>query len=257
VARIDELRAQVQLQVEQQRLTGARADFARQKLGLGRLIGLAPGQDFTLTDTVPFVPLESITVDDALRRAMQNRADLLTAESQVRAAELAHGAAKAEYLPSLGVTADFGFLGQRINNTAATYSVVGGLRIPIFQGGRIRGDILQADAALQQRKAELEDVRGRIDYEVRTSFLDVQAAADQVAVAQSNVGLARETLTQAEDRFRAGVADTVEVVQAQERVAMANEDYIAALYSHNVAKASLARSMGLAEETLKQYLRGK
>jgi outer membrane protein TolC len=257
VARIDELRAQVQLQVEQQRLTASRADFARQKLSLGRLIGLAPGQDFALSDTVPFVPLEAITLEDAIKRAMQNRADLQTAESQVRAAELARSAARAEYLPSLGITGDYGFLGQRFNNTAATYSLVGGLRIPIFQGGRIRGEIEQADAALQQRKAELADLRGRVDYDVRTSLLDVQSAADQVTVARSNVGLATETLTQARDRFAAGVADTVEVVQAQERLATANEDYISALYSHNVAKAELARSMGLAEETLKQYLKGK
>lgn len=257
VARIDELRAQVQFQVEQQRLTLSRADFLRQKLSLARLIGLPPGQDFSLTDTVPFVPLESITVEDALKRAMQNRADLQTAESQVRAANLARSAARAEYLPSLGITGDYGFLGPRLNNTAATYSFVGALRIPIFQGGRIRGEIEQADAALQQRKAELEDLRGRVDYEIRTSFLDVQSAADQLTVARSNVELATETLTQSRDRFAAGVADTVEVVQAQERLATANEDYISALYSHNVAKAALARSMGLAEETLKQYLKGK
>jgi outer membrane protein TolC len=257
VARIDELRAQVQLQIEQQRLTSSRADFARQKLGLARLIGLPPGQDFSLSDTIPFVPLEAITVEDALKRAMTNRADLQTAESQVRAADLARSAARAEYLPSLAVTADFGILGPRFNDTAATYSVVGALHIPIFQGGRVRGDIEQADAALQQRRAELAGLRGRVDYEVRTSFIDVQAAADQVAAARSNVGLATETLTHAQDRFRAGVADTVEVVQAQERVATANEDYIIALYSHNVAKAALARAMGLAEETLKQYLRGK
>lgn len=257
VARIDELRAQVQLQVEQQRLTASRADAARQKLSLARVIGLAPGQDFVLSDTVPFVPLEAITVEQAINNAMQHRADLQTAQSQVRAAELARKAATAEYFPSLGLTADYGFLGKRPSDTAATYSVVGGLRIPIFQGGRIRGEILQADAALQQRRAELEDLKGRVDFEVRTSFLDVQSAADQLTVARSNVGLATETLQQAQDRFRAGVADTVEVVQAQERLATANEDYISSLYSHNVAKASLARSMGLAEERLKQYLRGR
>ena len=105
----------------------------------------------------------------------------------------------------------------------------------------------RADAALQQRHAEYEDLRGRVDADVRQAFLDLTAAASQVGVAQSNRELAQETLAQSRDRFTAGVADTVEVVQAQEQVAGAEQDYISSLYAHNLAKASLARAMGQAD----------
>jgi outer membrane protein TolC len=118
----------------------------------------------------------------------------------------------------------------------------------------VRGDIEQADAALQQRRSEYEDLRGRVDADVREAFLDLTAAASQVTVAQSNRELAQDTLTQARDRFAAGVADTIEVVQAQESVAAAEQDYISSLYAHNLAKASLARAMGQAEQGIQQLL---
>src|SRR3954462_5352467 len=109
-----------------------------------------------------------------------------------------------------------------------------------FRGGGGGGGARQApDAALEQRRAELEDLRARVDADIRTAFLDLTSAASQVAVADSNRRLGQETLTQARDRFAAGVADTVEVVQAQESVAVAEEDYIAALYAHNLAKATI------------------
>jgi outer membrane protein TolC len=128
------------------------------------------------------------------------------------------------------------------------------VKYPIWQGGRSRGDEQQADAALEQRRAEYQDLRGRIDADVRSAFLDLNSAANQVKVAESNRVLASDTLTQARDRFAAGVADTIEVVQAQESVAAAEQDYIGSLYAHNLAKASLARAMGQADEGIKQFL---
>jgi outer membrane protein TolC len=133
--------------------------------------------------------------------------------------------------------------------------VTGTVRMPIFEGGRIEGDIVQADAALSQRRSEYLDLRSRIDAEVRTAFLDLTSAASQVGVAQSNRGLAQQTLTQSRDRFAAGVTDTLEVVQAQETVAAAEQDYISALYAHNVAKATLARVLGQADQNIRQFLR--
>jgi outer membrane protein TolC len=127
----------------------------------------------------------------------------------------------------------------------------------IFDSGRIRADIEQADALLQQRKAEEADLRQRIDQDVRNALLDLQTAADQVEVARSSVELARETLTQAQDRFAAGVADNIEVLQAQNAVANAAETFISSVFAHNLAKVSLARSMGLADVGVRQYLGGK
>jgi outer membrane protein TolC len=189
-----------------------------------------------------------------LIRASANRADLKAAESQVRAAELVRQAANAERYPTLEVSGDYGVIGSSPASSHGTFAVTGGVRFPVFQGGRVQADIEQAQAALEQRRAEYQDVKGRIDAEVRLAFLDLASAASQVTVAQSNRDLAGETLQQARDRFAAGVADTVEVVQAQEAVAAAEQDYIAALYAHNLAKASLARAMGQADQSIRQFL---
>jgi outer membrane protein TolC len=254
VPRIDVTRSQVELQTEQQRLTALENDFAKQKLYLGRLIGLPPGQEFSISDVVPFAPVTNLAIDQALLRAYANRSDLKAADSQVRAAELAKQAASAERLPSVHLGGDYGVIGPSPQNSHGTFGVTGSVRFPVFQGGRVRGDIDQADAVLAQRKAELQDLRGRIDTEIRAAYLDMHSAESQVKVAESNRGLAQETLTQARDRFAAGVADTLEVVQAQQAVAAAEQDYIASLYSHNLAKASLARAMGQADQNIKQFL---
>jgi outer membrane protein TolC len=254
VPRIDVTRSQVELQTGQQRLIALENDFGKQRLYLGRLIGLPPGQEYSIADAVPFSPVANLAIDQALLRAYANRSDLKAADSQVHAAELAKQAALAERLPSVHLSGDYGVIGPSPQNAHGTFGVTGSVRFPIFQGGRVRGDIEQADAVLQQRRAELQDLRGRIDAEIRAAFLDLQSAESQVKVAESNRGLAQETLTQARDRFAAGVADTLEVVQAQQAVAAAEQDYIASLYSHNLAKASLARAMGQADQNISQFL---
>ena len=254
---IDVTRTRVELQMQQQRLTAVANDLAKLKIALGRIIGLPPGQEFSLSDNVPYAPLTSITLSQALDRAYANRADLKASQSQVRAAELVRKAAVAEHYPTVEFNADYGVIGTSpVNNVGSTYSVTGALRVPIFEGGRIGGDIAQADAALAQRRAELQDLRARIDAEVRTAMLDLAATAAQVTVADSNRGLAAETLTQSRDRFSAGVTDTLEVVQAEETVAAAAQDYISSLYAHNVAKATLARAMGQAGTNMRQFLAG-
>jgi outer membrane protein TolC len=131
------------------------------------------------------------------------------------------------------------------------------LKIPIFQGGKARGDIIQADAALKQRQAELDNLRGQIEYDLRTAFLDVQTATDEINVATSSLDLAHQQLQQSQDRFAAGVADNLELVQAQQAVAVADENYISSLYAHNFAKLSLVRAVGVAETAVMNFLGGK
>jgi outer membrane protein TolC len=173
----------------------------------------------------------------------------------VRAAELARRAAVAENYPSLSMDTNYGAIGAPNWGTShGTFNFAVALNIPIYQGARVKADRLQADAALEQRKAELADLGGRMDEEVRTAFFNLTSSSELVTVAKSNVDLANQTLTQAQDRFRAGVADNLEVVQAQESVASANQSYIAGSYSFNVAKLSLALATGVPEETALQYL---
>ena len=255
-ARIDANRAQVQLQTEQQRLRSLRADFDTQKLRLARLIGLPLGQVFEPADAYGFAPVTEYTVETALGIAMQNRTDLQAAGAGVKAAEEGLKAAKAERLPTLRISADVGAAGLTPSHqSSGVFSVAGTLNVPLYEGGRIKGDEEQAQAALRQRKAEFDDLRGQVDEDVRQAFIDLDSAADQVVVAQSNEDLAHETLRQSTDRFTSGVADTVELVQAEQAVVQADNDWINAVFEHNLAKAALARAMGNAERTLPQLLR--
>jgi outer membrane protein TolC len=254
---IDSLRARVEFQSQQQQLIVARNNYAKQKLNLARIIGLPPGQEFILTDQVPYAPLAQMTVEEALRRAYASRSDYQAAAQTVRGAEYFRNAATAEHYPSLGLAGDYGDAGIRPGSSHGVFQVGATLEIPIFAGGRSHADALQAEASLRQSRQQLDNLRAQIDYEVRTSLLDLAAAADQVEVARSSVDLSNQTLNQARDRFAAGVADNLEVIQAQEAVAMTNEDYISSLYAHNVAKISLARAIGFAEEGVREYLQSK
>ena len=256
VAGIEVLRAEVQLGAERQRATAAQNDFEKTKLQLARVVGLAPGQTFSLDEGIPFVPFPQLALDDALQRAYAQRPDYLAAQQRLSAAEASRKAAVSEFLPSVRVNADYGRIGLTAGDAEATYSVSGALNIPIFNGGRSRGHLLQADADLRQRKAELDDLKSAIDFDVRSAFFDLKASTEQLEVATRSRELAAQQLTQARDRFAAGVASNLEVVQAQEAVAASSEQYIGALYSANVAKAVLARDLGEAEDMARQVLGG-
>jgi outer membrane protein TolC len=256
-ARIDQLRADVELQTQQQRLIAAQDQSAKDALSLARTIGLPPGQEFTLTDSAPYKPLQGVTLEKALQDAYANRPDYLSAQLQVQSAELSRKAAAAENYPSISSQVDYGDIGPNFANSHGTFTAAASLNIPIFQGTRVRGDKFEADATLQQRRAEMEDLRGRIDQDVRSAFLDLTSAAELVNVASHNKDLARETLSEAQDRFAAGVTDNIEVVQAQESVSAADQAYISSLYTFNIAKVQLARAVGIAEQVVNAYLGGQ
>ena len=251
---IDTLRAQVELQTRQQELIAARNDYAKQRLSLARIIGLAAGQQFDLVEKAPYQTLTPQPVDEYLQRAYASRGDYQAAQAQLRAAELARRGASAGRYPTVDLSANVGDIGVNPASSNGTWQVNGGVNIPIFQGGKVHGDVLEAESQLKQARSQLSDVRGRIDYEVRASLLDLNSAAEQVEVARSSVDLAEQALTQSRDRFTAGVTDNLEVVQAQESVAAAHESFIQSLYAHNLAKVELARAIGDAENGVKQYL---
>ena len=254
---IDELRAQVELKTQQQVLIAQQNQFDKDKLVLARVIGLPVGQGFNLADTIPYQALDGIAPDDALHRALETRADYQSGLIQIRAAEISMEAVRAQRYPTLGLAANYGDIGSSFANSHGTFAVTGSLKFNIWDSGKIRADQEQADAALKQKRDELADLQGKIDFQIRTALLDLKTAADQVAVARDNLDLANQTLTQARDRFAAGVADNIEVVQAQDSVASANQSLISGIYMHNLAKVSLARAMGATETNLKQYIGGK
>jgi outer membrane protein TolC len=245
------------LQTRQQQLIQARSDFAKQLLSLARTIGLPPGQQFLLTDKAPYQTLTPLPLEVYLQRAYSVRSDYQAALAQVHSAELSRRAAAAGRYPSLDVDANYGDIGVTPAHSNGTWQVNGSLNIPIFAGNKVHSDVLEAEAQLKQARSQLGDLRGRIDYEVRAALLDLDAAAQQVEVARSAVDLAEQALAQSQDRFTAGVADNLEVVQAQESVASAHESYIQSLYSHNLSKIELARATGDAEQGVKRYLKGE
>jgi outer membrane protein TolC len=256
-AAIDVLRARVQLEQEQQQLIAQENQVAKDKLALGRVIGLPPGQQFAIAETEPYSPLAAMSPDQALHTAYEQRADFQSAKTTVHAAEDSVSAARAERYPNVGVAADYGDIGTTPNSSHGTVTFQAFARVNIFDGGRISAGIIQARAALKQRQDELADLSGRIDYQVRAALLDIQSAADLVTVARSNLDLANQTLTQAQDRFASGVADTIEVVQAQGSVAVANDNLIAALYAHNLAKVELARALGSTGQQIQKFMEVK
>jgi outer membrane protein TolC len=254
---IDELRSQVELKTQQQQLLALQNQMAKDKLSLARAIGLPSGQRFEITDKAPYKPLDGLSPSEGLQRAYTSRADYQSAQAQVKAAELARQSVSSEWLPRASVSANYDLVGTTFADSHGTFGVTGSVKMNIFDGGKRKADMLQADSTLKQRKEELANLQGQIDQEVRAALLDLNSAAEQVAVAQDNVGLANETLTQARDRFAAGVTDNIEVVQAQESVSNAQQNLISSIYAHNLAKVALARAMGATEANLKTFMGGK
>ena len=255
--RIDVTRTEVQLHTEQYNLSVARNNFAVAKLSLGRAIGLPLGQVFEIADPLPYADLDPPTVEDALKMAYNSRSDFRSALNSAKSAEQALSAAKGQRYPVVAVNGDYGDQGPTFGQSHGIFSFQAGVNLPIFTGGRIKGDITQAEAALRQRKAEAENIRGQIDYDVRTAFLNLNAAKEQVDVAHQNVDLANDNVARSKERFAAGVTDSVEVVQSEQSLASANDQYITSLYSHNLAKLALARALGVARTSFSQYLGGR
>jgi len=255
--RIDATRTAVQLHTEEYNLTTARKNFAVAKLALGRAIGLPLGQEFELADTLPYSDITPMSVDDALQIAFKSRSDLRSALDSQKSAAQTLSAAKGERYPTVTVNGSYGDIGPTFGNSHGDFTFQAGIRVPLFTGGRIKGDITQADAELRQKKAEAENIRGQIDQDIRTALLNLNAAKEQVEVAKQNVELANESLARSKDRFTSGVTDSVEVVQAEQALASANDQYITSLYNHNFAKLSLARALGVARSGYNQYLGGK
>jgi outer membrane protein TolC len=254
---IDELRSQVELKTQQQLLLSLQNQVAKDKLTLARAIGLPSGQAFEIADKAPYKPLEGLTPNEALQKAYATRADYQSGLAQVRAAELAHRSVSDEWLPTATINSSYDLVGPTFASSHGTFELTGTIRMNIFDGGKRKADILEADTTVKQRRQDLANLQGQIDQEVRSALLDLNSAADQVAVAQSNIELANQTLTQARDRFAAGVTDNIEVVQAQESVSNAQQNLISSVYAHNLAKVALARALGATEANLKTFMGGK
>jgi outer membrane protein TolC len=256
-ALINAQRNLVQLQAEQQRLSSDQADLAKQKLALARLIGLPMAVELTLQEKLTPNPGILPVLDEVIVHGAAQRADLKSSEATLRAAEQALKAARAEHIPTVSANASYGI--QGVSPSAGgngVFSATGSVNIPIWQGGRIESDIQQAQAVVDQRRAEYQDQRGVVELNIRTAYIDASVANHQVEVSDNNRKLALDTLRQSQDRFAAGVTDSVEVVQSEETLAAAERDYVNSLYSQDVARVSLWRASGEAEQNISGLLKG-
>ncbi len=254
---LDELRARVDYQTQQQALITAQNQYEKDKIALARVIGLPLEQKFELTDTAPYAALDDVDPESAVKQALENRSDLKAMQEQLEAAKKARAAATAERLPTVSFAGDYGDIGPTLGHSHGTGDATGTLSVPVLEEGKLRGDARQAQSQLDSKRAQLSDLQGQISADVRDSILDIRTAQKQVEVARSNVQLASEALSEAQQRYAAGVSDNLAVSQAQQSVAQANDQLVSSLYQHNLAKLSLARALGLAEKNYKSYVGGK
>ena len=254
---LDELRARVDYQTQEQSLISTKNQFEKDKIALARAIGLPLEQKFTLSDPEPYKPLDNLDPGEAVKQALAARKDINALQEQVSAGEHARKAATDERLPVVSFSGDFGDIGVNVRHSHETFDATGNLDVPLFEEAKLRGDAEQAQSQLDQAKAKLSDIQGQVSADVRDSILDIQSAAKQVEVSRSNVDLAKEALSEAQQRYKAGVSDNLAVSQALQAMAQADDQYVSSLYQHNIAKLSLARALGVADQKYQVYVGGK
>ncbi|MGF7178813.1 TolC family protein [Tunturiibacter psychrotolerans] len=251
---LDELRARVQLQTQQQALINDENAFAKDKIALNRLIGLPADQEITLTDTAPYGEFAQLPLEDAKKLAYERRKDLLSLQAQLEVAVKARKAVRAERLPVLSFDGYYGVLGEIGSLYHGVFTATGKVSVPVFEEGQLRGEREVADAQMIGLKQQIGSLRVTIEQQIRSAMLDVQSSNELVRVAKSNVDLATQELQDASDRFSAGVDDNLPVVQAQATLAQAQSTLVNTLYQYNQSKLQLARNTGVVESQYKVYL---
>jgi outer membrane protein TolC len=254
--KLDELRAQVDTQSLEQQLIVARNTREKDKLALARTIGLPLAQIFELADKAPYSAFDQPDVQKAIHQALDNRKDRQANAELTKADVDQRKAATYDRLPTLKADADYGDIGVNVRHSHGTVNATGTLTIPIFKEAQFRGEAEVAQSNLDQQRDQQNDLDAQIEADVRDALLDIASSQQQVEVSHSNVELSTEVLSEAQQRYSAGVSDNLAVSNAQQTVAQANSQYINSLYQHNLAKLNLARAMGVAQN-YKDFLGGK
>ena len=256
VANLEDLRAKVQLQSQQQAVIAAQDDFEKAKIALNREIGLRPEQPIVLTESSPYAELHPMDLVDARVEAYANRQDYLGLKQELIVADRERAATRHERFPTLTFGGNWGVTGVSGGVYHETFAAVGTLSIPIFKEAEFRGDRDVAAAQLEEIQSRLEDLKQKIDQQLRDSLLDLQTATETVDVAKSNVDLATTALDQTQQRFSAGVSDNLPVSEAQSTLAAAQSQYVNSVYQLNEARLGLARNLGIVDTQYRTFLQG-
>jgi outer membrane protein len=244
---IDTLRSNVELQNEKQRLLEAQADRETSLFALSRLLNLDPRQTIELADSLSYFETPQPEVEQSIEQAISERQEWKALNDQIKASQSQKKEAWDTRLPAVKVDGDWAYQGTRLNNGIPTYNYEVAMSMPLFTGGRIRAQTTRADLEIRRLQEQQADLRNQIGLDVKNALITLTSARSQVQVANLGVQLSKEEVDQARDRFRAGVANNIEVIQAQDSLARANDNQIAALYRFNQARADLARSVGQME----------
>ena len=253
-ANLDELRARVQLQAQELALLTAQNALEKNLILLKREIGIDPGQKIALTDPAPYSNLAAQTPEEVRAIAYKNRQDYQTLQNQAVEMKAIHAAYRSQRLPSLNFGGYYGVSQVNGAGSHGNFAAVGTLSLPLFREARLRGDTEAAQAQLDAVNAQLDDLRGHIDQQVRSALLDLNATARLVEVARSNVDLATRALSDETDRVSAGVDDNLPLVTAQATLAAAQSNLVESLYQYNLSKLALARAAGVIESQYRVYL---
>jgi outer membrane protein len=245
---IDTLRANVELQNEKQRLIEAEAQKETSVFGLSRILNLDPRQQVELADSLSFFETPQPELEASIEEGLSTRPEWKALEQQIKAAEYQKKASSESRLPSAHYSGNWTQLGVEPAGVIPTYTYAGSITMPLFTGGRIHAEIVRADLEIQRIAQQQADLRNSIALDVKTSLINLGSARNEVQVANLGVQLSKEEVDQARDRFKAGVANNIEVIQAQDSLARANDNQIAALYRFNQARADLARAIGQMEK---------
>lgn len=252
--RIEWIRAQVAERTAQQRLDLAKVQMQKDKYALTRVIGLSIDQEFDLTTPLNDDAAPETNLDELMEKARTNRNDLKAAEQLKLAAVESVKAEQARRLPSMNIDAQYGAAGITSAHLYSNFNVSGTLRVPLFTSGEITAEVHRAKSAEVRRNAEYQDLENRVRYDVRSAYLDVQSAERSVSVASQNLDLAKEGMKEAKDRFDVGVSNFVDLLEGQQELAEAEDNYISSVYAHNLAKLMLIHATGTAEKELSLYV---
>jgi outer membrane protein len=249
---LDVTRADVQLANDKQRLVVAENDRRRAGLNLMRAMGLKLDAELSLTDKLDYKPAEVGSIADALGAARRLRAELAAQKDREASARLSYTAVRSERLPSLGASADYGTIGSQLIGTQPTYSYGLSLRVPVFDGGKRDARRAESLSQYRQEQTRTRDLGQQVELDVRLAFDSIASAATEVQTAREGVGLSENELAQARRRYQAGVANALEVTDAQTRLDRARDNLISALYDYNVARIDLATATGKIQEYVNQ-----
>ena len=250
---VDLLRSEVQLANDKQALLAAQNQFKQALLVLARNLGMSPGTLLELAEPLRFQPLSHSAAESSFASALLARADYLSLASQRQQLVEQQSATHARYFPKLSLNGNYGGLGRSVGSVQGTYLIQGQIAFNVFDRDR-NGEAQELTARVQRIDDQIADLRRGIEQDIRAALLNLESTSEQVVVAQQGQDLAQRELQLAQDRFRSGVTNNIEVTTAQDELARAQENYILAVSSYADAKFALARAAGGTEKNIDQYL---